>query len=286
MHVIIQLSFANSDEIIEQLNQGKRLSDIFLENNGDAFFSLLATLSNYMSLQEAMACALEVDQSLHKRSQSFLKNIAYPLFLFIFSYALILFFSTSIVPSMSVYAQDSSLGIINVLRAIYTLLFIGIGIVFLSFLLRNRVPVLARFYSQIHFFQKLETIPFSSVFKSLLVNGLSTTEALSVMQKIQATAKTAEKIYAALSQGKSFMEAMKWVFADLDLFVLFVETGVLTSNLSKLFEIYVMKTQIELNAQIKKWTTGIQIFSYLCVAIVVFVFYQVMLLPLNMLNTF
>lgn len=55
MHVIIQLSFANSDEIIEQLNQGKRLSDIFLENNGDAFFSLLATLSNYMSLQEAMA---------------------------------------------------------------------------------------------------------------------------------------------------------------------------------------------------------------------------------------
>lgn len=82
------------------------------------------------------------------------------------------------------------------------------------------------------------------------------------------------------------MEAMKWVFADLDLFVLFVETGVLTSNLSKLFEIYVMKTQIELNSQIKKWTTGIQIFSYLCVAIVVFVFYQVMLLPLNMLNTF
>lgn len=79
MHVIIQLSFANSDEIIEQLNQGKRLSDIFLGNNGDAFFSLLATLSNYMSLQEAMACALEVDQSLHKRSQSFLKNIAYPL---------------------------------------------------------------------------------------------------------------------------------------------------------------------------------------------------------------
>lgn len=34
MHVIIQLSFANSDEIIEQLNQGKRLSDIFLEIMG------------------------------------------------------------------------------------------------------------------------------------------------------------------------------------------------------------------------------------------------------------
>ena len=158
MHVIIQLSFANSDEIIEQLNQGKRLSDIFLGNNGDAFFSLLATLSNYMSLQEAMACALEVDQSLHKRSQSFLKNIAYPLFLFIFSYALILFFSTSIVPSMSVYAQDSSLGIINVLRAIYTLLFIGIGIVFLSFLL-----FIAFRCHYIVFFYKLIINPFRMI---------------------------------------------------------------------------------------------------------------------------
>ncbi len=286
VETVIKLSFDCSDEIINDLNQGKKLTDIFSEHSNDAFFNLLQILSNYMSLENALSCAVDVEQTTKKRKMKILSKIAYPLFLFIFSYVLVLFFSVSIVPSMSVYATDSSLVIVDFLNVFYSILFICLFVLLFLFVLRHRIQLLERFFLNLKLVKETQSVLFSYVWKNLLSNGLSTTECIDVLEKVDSTKLLARKLNQYLKRGFSLMDSIRNAFEGLDVFCLFIETGLASSNLVHLLEIYVDRTQQNMERKLKRITNMVQLFSYLCVALVVFVFYQVMLMPLNMLNTF
>lgn len=283
---VLKLSFPYSDQIIDELNQGRALSQIFLEHSNDSLFHLLHILSGHMSFEQALDCANVIEQSSKKRKQKFIIQIAYPLFLFLFSYALILFFSNSIVPSMMTYAENSSFVIIDLLSALYTLILFFLIVILFLFILRKRVKRIARIFSSIYYVKVYRSILFSYIWKSLLSNGLVTSECFYVMEDIPETKDLAKSLNACLAQGFTLLEAISNAFKDLNLFYQFIETGMASSNLIHLLEIYNQRQEKEMDVILKKISKSIQLFSYLCVAIVVFVFYQVMLLPLNMLNTF
>lgn len=283
---VLKLSFPYSDQIIAELNQGRALSQIFLEHSNDSLFHLLHILSGHMSFEQALDCANVIEESSKKRKQKFVIQIAYPLFLFLFSYALILFFSNSIVPSMMTYAENSSFVIIDVLSVLYTFILLFFIVMFLLFIFRKRIKKLNQIFSSIYYVKVYQSLLFSYIWKSLLSNGLATFECFRVMEDIPETKDLAQSLNDCLARGSSLLQAISDTFKDLNLFYQFIETGMASSNLIHLLDIYDQRQEKEMDFILKKISKFIQLFSYLCVAIVVFVFYQVMLLPLNMLNTF
>ncbi len=283
---VLKLSFPYSDQFIEELNRGIPLSQIFYEHSKDSLFQLLHILASHMSFEKALDCANDIEQASKKRKEKFILQIAYPLFLFLFSYALILFFSHSIVPSMMTYAESSSFFILDLLRIVYSMIFIFLFLLFLLFFLKKKVKSLQKFWLNLYFIKKYQSLLFSYIWKSLLDNGLVTSECFCVMEKIIEIRNEAKSLNECLTSGYSLLQAISFTFKNLTLFYQFIETGLATSNLSNLLDIYIQQEEKEMDLMLKKWSRGIQLFSYLCVGIVVFVFYQVMLLPLNMLNTF
>ncbi len=283
---VLKLSFPYSDQIIAELNQGRALSQIFLEHSNDSLFHLLHILSGHMSFEKALDCANVIEESSKKRKQKFVIQIAYPLFLFLFSYALILFFSNSIVPSMMTYAENSSFVIIDVLSVFYTFILLILIVMFLMLILRKKIKKLNQIFSSIYYVKVYQSLLFSYIWKSLLSNGLVTFECFRVMEDIPETKDLAQSLNDSLARGSSLLQAISDTFKDLNLFYQFIETGMASSNLTHLLDIYNQRQEKEMDFILKKISKSIQLFSYLCVAIVVFVFYQVMLLPLNMLNTF
>lgn len=283
---VLKLSFPYSDQLIEELNRGIPLSEIFLAHSKDDLFQLLHILSAHMSFEKALDCANEIENASKKRKERFILQIAYPLFLFFFSYGLILFFSYSIVPSMMSYAESSSFWILDFLRIFYTLILFILFLFVLFFLLKKKIKTLNKYCLNILFIKKYQSLLFSYIWKSLLDNGLVTSECFCVMENISKTRNEAKLLNKYLTSGYSLLQAIANTFKDLNLFYQFIETGLASSNLSNLLNIYIQRQEKDIDLTVKKLSKGIQLFSYLCVAIVVFVFYQVMLLPLNMLNTF
>ena len=61
----------------------------------------------------------------------------------------------------------------------------------------------------------------------------------------------------------------------------------LTSNqMHVFFDLYMKKCSLDLDKSVKKISTGIQLFSYISIGILVLIVYQIMMMPLNMLNQF
>ena len=59
----------------------------------------------------------------------------------------------------------------------------------------------------------------------------------------------------------------------------------LTSNqMHVFFDLYMKKCSLDLEKSVKKISTGIQLFSYISIGILVLIVYQIMMMPLNMLN--
>ena len=61
--------------------------------------------------------------------------------------------------------------------------------------------------------------------------------------------------------------------------------GLHTSSIKELLHLYQQKVQKELEQKIKKLSLYIQIGSYISVGIVVLTVYQILLVPMNVLNT-
>ena len=125
---IISVCFKNSEQIISSLQNGKSLiSSLCVPSNPYRIY--LSTFSKYLSLKDSMTCAIELQSNSKGFMSDFIKQLAYPFFIFIFSFSLIQFFSNSIVPSIIQYSNsDSSIFFLSLLKCIFTVVFMGLCI--------------------------------------------------------------------------------------------------------------------------------------------------------------
>lgn len=287
---MITLSFKQSNLILKQLEEGKELSDILTRYQKGKYFDSLRILSKYISFQEAIACADKIHQVTQIFFQSFLKQVAYPIFIFLFSYFFILFFSSSILPSMAMYTENQSSEVmIQILKGMYTCIVLaGLTFIVLFLLSKKKKSLYVRIH-QIPFVQTYMTYQFSIYFESLLSCHIHSIQCFEIIQQMHSNSYLTECASYILSQfqkGNSLESIFETSSYFDSTFAQFVSIGIHSSSLPTLLQLYQKRCQNVLNRWIKKTSIAIQMTSYVSVALLVFVFYQVMLMPLNMLNAF
>ena len=283
IHTMVQLSFKESEKIIDALNKGQNLMDILAKHSSN--MEILTVLSRRLNLKQSMECIENMDQSKKLFEKEVLKKGIYPAMIFCFSYAILLFFSHWILPQMTQFLMDSSFHVgLWILKALYTVLFfvcILFLILLVSYFNQKEWKIFAKFY-ELPMFVKIKTYQFAFLFEQFMRQGISSEECLHLIAEIKSVQSEASKILKDLEAGISMEASIKTLKLDPS-FIFFFQAGMKTQDLAGMLHIYCENCIFQIQKSLSRISECMQCISYSCVGILVIVVYQVLLLPLNML---
>ena len=286
----IQLSFDESSRIIEEIHKGRKIISILTENQSKSFFVYLSTLSSHCTLKQSISCAKEIDQYSNMIGLGFLKRISYPLFIFSFSFVLILFFKNMILPQIDIYSVDKlSKLTLSLLLLLDKFVLICVFVVCAIMLIEHKFNIkLYDFNKNIRILKIVHSMQFVRFLQVLMKQGMSTQEAIKIFCTIKS--KGILKIIGTqikddLEKGISLKETIvRCNYLDTFLYKMF-SIGNLV-NISQCFELYLVKREFDLKKKIRCISIYIQLIAYIQVGILVICVYQILLMPLNMLYSF
>lgn len=288
LDTLIHLTFKKDEEIITYLKEGMCLQEIFTRNQKKLYFKYLRILSRKLNLSDALDCVNKIEKSSNAFFETLLKKISYPFFLLIFAFLMILFFSDYVLVQMKDYISNGMVFVfIHLLKW-------GFGFTILSiiFYLFLYYVLFYKYNSKMkcpfQLMKKMISLQFVCMYQALDKSYTSTQEILETLacMDFSVVGKVSNEILACLKNGKSLEESFLEIEVfDSDFKKMLVYA--LTSNqMHVFFDLYMKKCSLNLEKSVKKISTGIQLFSYISIGILVLIVYQIMMMPLNMLNQF
>lgn len=286
-----------SKATIKCLNEGQRIEEIVLHGNEGRFFELLHFFMELTSLHEAIQSAISMRNFEQQIKGRLIKQTAYPLFIFVFSFMTIYLFSNYIIPQLlnNFEASDTFLfGVVNSIKNFATVLVIFlITCLFILMLFKFFYKLKVLFCEKTIFIFPLIKSIISYYLSSYLIElqskGLSTRQAFKFligMNKKSLLNYVVVGINERLREGIDLSICINENEFLSKAFKLHYVIGSSTNNYEKSlddFRSYQEKRWFQL---IKKISATIQIMSYSLVGVLIICVYQIMLIPLQMLENF
>lgn len=288
LDTLIHLTFKKDEEIITYLKEGMNLQEIFTLNQKKLYFKYLRILSGKLNLSDALDCVNKIEKSSNTFFETLLKKISYPFFLLIFAFFMILFFSDYGLVQMKDYISNRMVFVfIHLLKWGF-----GFAILSMIFYLFLYYVLFYKYNSKMkcpfQLMKKMISLQFVCMYQALDKSYTSTQEILETLacMDFSVVGKVSNEILVYLKHGKSLEESFLEIEVfDSDFKKMLVYA--LTSNqMHVFFDLYMKKCSLDLEKSVKKISTGIQLFSYMSIGILVLIVYQIMMMPLNMLNQF
>lgn len=288
LDTLIHLTFKKDEEIITYLKEGMSLQEIFTLNQKKLYFKYLRILSGKLNLSDALDCVNKIEKSSNTFFETLLKKISYPFFLLIFAFFMILFFSDYALVQMKDYISNRMVFVfIHLLKWGF-----GFAILSMIFYLFLYYVLFYKYNSKMkcpfQLMKKMISLQFVCMYQALDKSYTSTQEILETLacMDFSVVGKVSNEILVYLKHGKSLEESFLEIEVfDSDFKKMLVYA--LTSNqMHVFFDLYMKKCILDLEKSVKKISTGIQLFSYMSIGILVLIVYQIMMMPLNMLNQF
>lgn len=279
------------------LEQGKSIEQILCANKRGAFYTHLHFFLSITSLPNAILSALDMEAFEKNMIKKLTKQISYPLFILVFSFVILYLFSSMVLPQLMM-SFDLQEGNQTLMFAVLLLEWI-IKICFFTTLMSLIIVLIAKnnerlrmqIYTHLpwmHVPQDLTSYRMAGYFIPLLKHGISTKDAFSFLsqcKKGDLMTHCAKEIKHQLEQGMELLEALKqnmWInTAFYDTWRMAIHTKDVKEAL-----ISMMRRQEDTwTRQIKYITIGIQVFAYGFVGVMVLILYQIMLIPLQLMET-
>lgn len=289
---MIEICFKESKMILTRLEQGENLIELLTQSK-QAYFQTLKTLAQALPLKQAIQCAHELETTGKENGKELIKNCTYPSLLFLLSYGMLCFFQSVILPAMQTLEVSESFLVLGVLKKVYTLIILALLIVGITIWaglhLKNRKDI-SRYIllKYIPFLQKNASLQFSTALSALSGHGLSTSECFRILSHLHENsfvAWYARNILDSLQKGNDLEQSLQHCLLDFNL-IRFYQIGTQTSSLKSLLQLYAQTCKKELKVTTRNISVFIQVFSYFSVGFVVLITYQILLMPMNILNSF
>lgn len=282
-----------------RLEAGSRFEQLILENNKGRFYEHLGFFIEVTTLPDAIISTIEMMKWENELFKKFRKQSMYPSFIFVFSFISIYLFSQFIIPqlisSFQTDVEDQTLfTIVNLLKNGCFLLFSILLIILFVLVIQHYNTTLHRYlYNklsyQFGFCRQSISYYLSGYFIQLQKKGMSSKQSLQYMMRLQKKSYlsyTVEQLYAHLQEGEElllFLENNRYLDRQ---FKNYFMIGSHNSDLVSALQSYMNIQMIRWEKQLKFLTNIIQSFAYIFVGILVVCVYQIMLIPLQMLEQF
>lgn len=299
LHQALVLLQLESTNIFERMRSGERFEHILCQENKGKFYDHLSFFVEVTTLQQAIFSALEMIEWEKELFKKFKKKSVYPLFIFCFSFVSIFLFSQYIIPQLVSNFQvgeDSNILFlfVSILKAVCSQLFIFSAILLFAFVLQARNHTLHAFvYRKIACYipwcKQMIAYYLSGYIIQLQQKGMSTKQSFQYLMKMQENTflmYTVKDIYANLQEGKDLLQIIeKSMYLDRQFknhFLIGSHNFAMVSSLQSYMQIQMLKWEKHLHCI----TLSIQCVSYTLVGMLVICVYQIMLIPLQMLEQF
>lgn len=288
----------DASKIQSAIEEGKTIQDIFIQGNKGKFYEHLQFFLTVQDIGNAIDASLRMDDFEKNVIQKLIKSLVYPIFIFLFSYILLYFFTQYIIPQiLASFSNESSLFLINIMYHIQRILtcFIFVSVVFniLCFCLRYnsfwKCMIYKKFAPLLLLHKDHTSFLLAGYLKELQRQGISTKDSILYLQAIKKASFFSimiKDISEKLEEGQDFIEVIQASLYLNHRFKAMIPLGILSSHMIPTLSLFIEQQQYCWEQLRKKITFSVQIVSYMFVALLVVIVYQMMLIPLSMLEQF
>lgn len=282
--------------IQEGLDQGKSFKTILQNNQNE---KKIGYYTDFFRLDKAIEVVHQRNSQSKQFQQLMFKKLSYPILIFAFSIVVMSLFADYVLPTMVVAISStkqidgvaSAFQILKITKDIFLILVSVFAIMVVGLLLQKKEGYLWLWlhrYNKDHFFKLIATYQFVLQLSVLLDESMNLMDCLTLIryQKQQPlAAMLASKLHHSLLEGKQFEIIIQDELFD-ESFAPIVMFGLQRADLKKALEDYAQLMQQQFQAILQKVSLFIQGVCYLFVCIVIILAYQLLLMPLEMLNSF
>lgn len=284
-------------EINQRLAKGDPLKDIL---NNDAFEKQLSFYIQYIDIMQAIRINYQKIKQSEKIKKDLLEKIAYQIILLISSIFLLILFTELVLPNMIISLDltnqktDSIIMTFRIINIVKDMVLIGLLILFIFIIYIKVSKKEAHLWLLFHKIGKDKIIRVIATYYLVndlaifLENGLSLHQSLDILRfnkTNRLTALLAHHFNEELLKGSDFESSLDIEFFD-DEFHSICLYGLKDNNFIAAIDDYRQISSFKFEQLIKRTSVVFQTICYLFVAIIIILAYQVLLMPLEMLQEF
>ncbi len=291
----LQLLEKDSFQVFQMLDDGIRIEQLVIDACRGRMKVFVTFFLEMTSLANAIACASSMYMFEQKLKQEMIKKSIYPFFILLVSFFTVYIFSGYVIPQLVQHfeiEQNYMFQLVGVIQQLANLMVIGIVCLFLLFGLcqiSSKVMRVVGAFGLTHSPLVKEWMSFylAHYLIELDQHGLSTRQAflfLQDMRKQPLFHSVSQSIYNGLNAGADLFVVLQENSRISKRFKLHFTIGSSTGAFREMMISYRDEQQRRWEMQIKKFNMVLQIISYSFVGVMVICVYQVMLLPLQLLE--
>lgn len=294
------LSFIGKDETLvkQALEKGMTIEDILIKGQKGRFYTHLEFFLKVSSLSGAIQSALHMMKFEGDIKKKLLKQCSYPLFLLVFAFVILLFFTNFIIPQMlNSFAVTDDFSCLMILLKVlqYAFLFCtlilsaaGIAYAIGSFQPKKRSEWIYRNRKWIPLCKDMLSYQLSGYLYELSQKGVSTRMAFQYLMHVKDTSLLhvfMKHIIFALEAGEDLQDQIQASLILNASFKQMYKIGSCNDSLCEMLTMFMKQQEMVWEKLIKRTGLSIQCVAYVFIGCMVLIVYQIMLVPLGMLNT-
>lgn len=285
-------------KIREHLQKGENVSDFFAMYLPGQYAGYFSGFIRFMPFTESLSLSMHILEKEKKNREKLIRGILYPLLLMLGMSAGIFVFNLIVLPKMlslmegfhmetTGYAHVQSL--LQIMTTVICLLVFSGMIAAAYCLQKSRIKGTYRLVARKmpnSLLVQIASRDFIRFFLECIERESSTYNALQALKTIEQkplVGMIAAELDQALMAGKSFAEAVHCQYVEEKL-EKFFRIAILSEDCAKMLQGYLDMCDTRLNQQIKRFSTIVQLCSYLIIGFVLIMVYRILMMPMSMLQ--
>ncbi len=286
------------EKLINEFESGGFVDDVFSSALNKDMRMYFQSFIQFVPFNQALSLSLELVEYDNNTRKKLIKNIFKPLCLFLGSLLAVQLFSVYCFPILINLMSDFNLDTSS-LNIISKSLSVGINLFLICLLMqliiifvfssRKRIVLgyILLCYSPWHkTVRKFLSGQFAYYFNECSKMGYKTQKTITIIQSMKQKPLIvfiAYHVEQGLLNGEKMEDAIRHRYLDTSL-QKFIKIAIYSSSLTKMLDSYIEQNNYAIDALCKKWTKRITLFSYSSVGLLIIMIYQILLLPLTIIQ--
>ena len=285
-------------QVLEKLEQGQTFKEAFSLLLPHCYRRYFNNFIRYLSVLESMRISVELATHEEKMKQKMMKDMVYPVVMLFVMFIGMYLFNGFVFPQMMTLMTSFEINVssyyflrslIQLLSWLVTILFVVGMLLWVVFQEPNRkcwlYRVLVKYVPDSLMVQKASA-EFARYFLECVRVRISTKQTMKIlldMKEKPLVRLIAQELNDALSKGESFEVTLHTPFVEHAL-QQFFQIALHGSNCEKMLEGYLVMNQQRHIKQVRIFTRSVQLSCYGAIGLILLVVYQILMLPMQMLQ--
>ena len=284
-------------QVLEKLEQGQTFKEAFSLLLPHCYRRYFNNFIRYLSVLESMRISVELATHEEKMKQKMMKDMVYPVVMLFVMFIGMYLFNGFVFPQMMTLMTSFEINVSNyflrsliqLLSWLVTILFVVGMLLWVVFQEPNRkcwlYRVLVKYVPDSLMVQKASA-EFARYFLECVRVRISTKQTMKIlldMKEKPLVRLIAQELNDALSKGESFEVTLHTPFVEHAL-QQFFQIALHGSNCEKMLEGYLVMNQQRHIKQVRIFTRSVQLSCYGVIGLILLVVYQILMLPMQMLQ--